>query len=245
MTLDLWTPAFAVAVAGALVAGLVRGFSGFGGAMVLVPILAATYGPKVAVPVLMLTDFVLTLPLAWRARRRCAWGDVVPVTLGHLIALPAGIAVLVVADPTLLTRATGVLVLVVAAAMAVGVRRRTPPTPTATVGIGLVAGFLSGSTGVGGPPVVLFWLAGPDAAARMRANLIVFFALAAVLSIAGLALAEVVTAEVLALTVALWPAYGLGLVCGGRVFTGADVRLYRPIALGIIAVAGLTAVIRA
>lgn len=244
MSPDLSSSAFAVAFTGALVAGIVRGFSGFGGAMVLVPILAATYGPRVAVPVLMLTDFVLTLPLAWRARRRCAWREVVPVTLGHVVALPAGIAVLVVADPTLLTRATGVLVLVVAAAMALGLRRRTASTRGATVGIGLAAGFLSGATGIGGPPVVLFWLAGPDAAARLRANLIVFFALAAVLSIAGLALARVVTPQVLALTLALWPAYGLGLVAGGRVFKGADERLYRPLALTIIAVAGLTALVR-
>ena len=244
MSLELWTPAFAVAVTGALVAGLVRGFSGFGGAMVLVPILAATYGPKVAVPVLMLTDFVLTLPLAWRARRRCAWREVVPVTLGHAAALPAGIAVLVVADPAALTRATGVLVLVVAAAMALGVRRRTVANGMQTAGIGLAAGFLSGATGIGGPPVVLFWLAGPDAASRLRANLIVFFALASVLSIGGLALARVVTPDVLALTLALWPAYGLGLVAGGRVFDGADARLYRPLALAIIATAGLSALVR-
>jgi hypothetical protein len=242
---ELLGPALAAAAGGALLAGLVRGFSGFGGAMVLVPILAASHGPQVAVPVLVLIDFVLTLPLAWRARRRCAWREVAPVALGHAAALPAGLAVLVLADPTLLTRATGGLVLAMAAAMALGLRRTTPPRRGTALGIGLGAGLLSGSTGVGGPPVVLFWLAGPDAPPRMRANLMVFFALSSVLSLTGLAVAGVITAAVAALALLLWPAYALGLLAGGRLFTGADARLYRPLALVIVAGAGLTALLGA
>ena len=247
MSAELLGPALAAAAGGALLAGLVRGFSGFGGAMVLVPILAASHGPQVAVPVLVLIDFVLTLPLAWRARRRCAWREVAPVALGHAAALPAGLAVLVLADPALLTRATGGLVLAMAAAMALGLRRTTPPGRGSALGIGLGiglgAGFLSGSTGVGGPPVVLFWLAGPDAPPRMRANLMVFFALSSVLSLTGLALAGVITAAVATLALVLWPSYALGLLAGGRLFTGADARLYRPLALVVVAGAGLTALV--
>lgn len=245
MSAELLGPALAAAAGGALLAGLVRGFSGFGGAMVLVPILAASHGPQIAVPVLVLIDFVLTLPLAWRARRRCAWREVAPVALGHAAALPAGLAVLILADPALLTRATGGLVLAMAAAMALGLRRTTPPGRRTALGIGLGAGFLSGSTGVGGPPVVLFWLAGPDAPPRMRANLMVFFALSSVLSLTGLAVAGVITAAVATLALVLWPSYALGLLAGGRLFSGADARLYRPLALVIVAGAGLTALLGA
>jgi hypothetical protein len=235
----------ALAVGGAFLAGCVRGFSGFGGAMVLVPILAATYSPRIAVPVLVLTDFILTLPLAWRARRQCVWHEIVPLTGGYAAALPAGLAVLVVADPTRLTRVTGLLVLAMAAAMALGLRREARAGRRAAAGVGLASGFLAGSTGVGGPPVVLFWLGGGDAAPRVRANLIVFFTVAGAFSLALLTASGLADRATLTLTAVIMPVYGLGLVAGSRGFKGLPERVYRPAALVLIGAAGLTALVRA
>ncbi len=235
----------ALAAGGAFLAGIVRGFSGFGGAMVLVPILAATHGPQTAVPVLVLTDFVLTLPLAWVARRRCAWREILPLTSGYALALPLGIAVLLVADPTLLTRATGLLVLAMAAAMALGLRREAGASRRAAAGVGLASGFLAGSTGVGGPPIVLFWLGGRDTAPQVRANLIVFFTVVGALSLTLLTVSGLNNHETLTLTAVIMPVYGLGLLAGARGFTGLPERVYRPAALALIATAGLTALLRA
>ncbi len=243
MSLDPLSPAFAIAAAGALVAGVVRGFSGFGGAMILVPILAVAYAPAVAVPVLYILDLVLTLPLAWRARRRCAWREVLPLVLGHTVALPVGLALLLIADPIALTRVMGVVVLTVALLMALGLRRRATPGPPGTLLVGGVAGVLAGSTGIGGPPVILFWLSGQDTAPTMRANIIVYFSLAAALTLAGLVAAGLVTAFVLGLTLALAPAYAVGLFLGARAFGASDDRLYRWLALGIIGVAGAVALL--
>lgn len=51
-----------VVVLSVLVAALVRGFSGFGAAMVFAPPAIAILGPTVAIPVLAIMDFVVTLP---------------------------------------------------------------------------------------------------------------------------------------------------------------------------------------
>ncbi len=56
------SPAFLVTVAAAVVAALVRGFAGFGAALIFVPVASAAYGPTVAAPTLLIVDFVLTLP---------------------------------------------------------------------------------------------------------------------------------------------------------------------------------------
>src|SRR5580658_5661276 len=48
-------------------AGLVRGLSGFGSAMVLFPLLAIPVGPVVAAPVTQALDSSLTLPLLRKA----------------------------------------------------------------------------------------------------------------------------------------------------------------------------------
>ena len=57
----------------AFIAALARGFSGFGGALIFVPLASAVFGPQVAAPILMLVDGVLQLSLmknAWQLARR-------------------------------------------------------------------------------------------------------------------------------------------------------------------------------
>ena len=46
----------AVLLGPTLLAGLVRGFSGFGSAMVLVPSYSLVFGPAVAIPIMSLVD---------------------------------------------------------------------------------------------------------------------------------------------------------------------------------------------
>ncbi|MEO1090885.1 MAG: sulfite exporter TauE/SafE family protein [Pseudomonadota bacterium] len=228
------------AATGALLAGIVRGFSGFGAAMILVPILAATHGPQLAVPVLLLVDMGPTMPLAWRARRHCAWREVLPLATGFLVAMPFGVLVLLAADPVTLTRTMAILVIVVAAAMALGLRRTRPPGLPATLAVGASAGLLSGSTGIGGPPVVLFWLSGQDAAPRTRANVMVYFALSGVIGLVALTTAGLITPEVVAFSLALMVPYGGGLWLGAASFGRTDDATYRRLALGLIAAVGLT-----
>jgi uncharacterized membrane protein YfcA len=240
LDLDPWTWSFGLATATALVAGVVRGFSGFGAAMILVPVLAILYGPRVAVPVLLLVDILLTVPMVVTAVRRCAWGEVLPLVAGFAVTFPLGVYLLLVADPRHLTQAMAVVVLAVAAAMALGLRRTTQPSRPATVATGSAAGLLAGSTGIGGPPVILFWLSGQDAAARTRANIVVFFGFTGIIALAGFGTAGVLTADVLLLTAFLMPTYALGLWLGARAFDHTGDALYRRLALAIITAVGLS-----
>jgi hypothetical protein len=127
--------------------------------------------------------------------------------------------------------------------MALGYRRRSRPGRAGTAAVGAAAGLLSGATGIGGPPVVLFWLSGQDGAPRVRANIFVFFAFTGTLSLAGLATAGLVTVEALRLALVLGPAFALGLVLGARVFGRTDDRTYRRAALLIIAAIGVMTVV--
>ena len=51
-----------MAMAVAALAGLVRGFSGFGGAMIYMPLVAAVYDPRIAAVTFLLIDFVSSSP---------------------------------------------------------------------------------------------------------------------------------------------------------------------------------------
>ena len=72
----------------AALAGLARGFSGFGAALIFIPLGSALLGPRVAAPLLMLVDNVLAAPLipaAWRQASRTCSSAEAPVEMMTLI----------------------------------------------------------------------------------------------------------------------------------------------------------------
>ena len=93
------SPTLVLTVLVAGVAGLARGFSGFGAALIFMPAASALVTPAVAAPVLLLADGILSLgflPRAWMLARR---KDVALMAAGAVIGVPLGTLVLNHADP--------------------------------------------------------------------------------------------------------------------------------------------------
>src|SRR5262245_66652492 len=96
---DLSSGALAFLVGSAFIAALARGFSGFGAALIFLPLAATVVDPKIASPLLLITDAVLALgfiPDAWRTANR---REVGVMCLGALIGIPLGTILLAPTDP--------------------------------------------------------------------------------------------------------------------------------------------------
>ena len=113
-------PRFPIAIGIAALAGLVRGFSGFGSALVYMPLISAMYGPTVAAPTLLLIDSICSLPIALHAMPQCNWREVAPVSVAGAVLLPLGAMALVLVDPLSLRWFIAALVLAALAALASG-----------------------------------------------------------------------------------------------------------------------------
>lgn len=79
------------------------------------------------------------------------------------------------------------------------------PSPKVAAGVGLVSGLMSGLAQIGGPPVVMYWLSAGVETVRMRANLIVYFAILMWSSLALFAFRGLLPAKVLWLAAAAAP----------------------------------------
>jgi uncharacterized membrane protein YfcA len=236
---DFNTPTFAILVSTAFVAGMARGFSGFGGALIFIPIASAVIGPKTAVPLILLMDGVLSLglvPNAWPLGDKREIGLMV---LGALVGVPTGTWLLTSIDPLVIRWS----IVVVAAAMLIlltsGWRYHGQANVPATVGVGLLSGIFTGTAQVGGPPLVAYWLGGVIPPATARANLVLFFAMSTVISVVSYAAKDLLTPSALALALVVGPAYGLGLCAGSRLFGLASESTFRSICCGLIALAVL------
>ena len=92
---------------------------------------------------------------------------------------------------------------------------------------------------MGGPPVVAYWLGGAIPAAKVRANIVLFFATSGVISMIVYLFAGLLTGEVLVLAALMAPGYALGLWCGSRMFGRASEVLFRRTCFGLIALAAV------
>ena len=240
---ELVTPSLAVIAVITVVAGVIRGFTGFGSVLVMAPLISIFLGPAPTVAMIMILEICVAVQLLPRALRHTDWRLVGLLVAGALVTAPFGVQLLVHLDQDVMRRALGAIVVIWAAAMLAGVRYTGGVSDPATIGVGAASGALMGVTGIGGPPIVLYLLSTPARAETNRANTITFFAVMAAYLI-GVLLYHGVYSEITLWRAAVTvPFFLAGAWLGSRLFDRSSERLYRRIALFFITAVGITALI--
>lgn len=228
-----------IAFAAVAAAGLVRGFSGFGAGMVWVPIAAALFGPEVAAGTILLFDLPVSLSMTVRLLPKARVREVIPLSIGNVIAVPAGALALTRLDPEPLRWAISLLVLAGVAAIASGARFRREPGRGVSIAVGAVSGFMNGLAQIGAPPLILYWLSRAMPAEAIRASAVLYFMIGTAVTMTTYVIGGVLTREVTMLALLLCPVYTAAIVAGSATFGIASERTYRRIAIAMIALSGL------
>ena len=223
----------------ALLAGVVRGFSGFGSALIYVPLVSALFEPKIATVSYALMDYTCTLPISVRAFRDANWHEVLPAFAAALVTVPVGVYVQSTVDPTVLRWGMSVFVLAFVVLLVTGFRYPWKPSAPGAFCAGGLSGFAGGAMQMSGPPIILFWLGSPEEASTIRANLLVFFMLLGISLLANYAWRGLMTPHPIALALMLWPIYLVALAIGAYWFKGSSTAQYRRVAYVIVALAAL------
>lgn len=234
---EMWGLDLAIAAATVLAAGLIRGFSGFGSAMVNAPVLSLLWGPTIGVPIAALVEFVPAVQLTPRAIPIAQWRTILVMGVPALILIPAGLWLLVTLPNEVVRRFVAATVLGLVAVMWSGWRYRGKRTAALSLGVGALSGLLSGTTGVGGPPVILYLMSGNDNTAVIRANMIGYFTIVLIGMAVTFALGGLFGPLVLWRAALLAVPFVIGIYAGARLFPLASQRTFRNIALSFLAVA--------
>ncbi len=144
----------AVVVAAVFLAGFMRGFVGFGAALVIIMVLSVVFGPLVAVPIANFAGLPATFQLLPAAIRDAERPFVVPFCLGTFAAAPVGAWVLVAIEPSVMRMVISAFVILMVGILYRGWRLTRHPGPVALAGAGAAAGLVQGSAGVSGPMAV-------------------------------------------------------------------------------------------
>jgi len=214
-----------------LLGGLVRGFTGFGFAMVFMPLASIVIGPVAALALIWVVDAPFALPLAANAMKRAEWREVVPLLVAATLTLPLGLALLIWLDRDSMRWILALLVLAAVALMASGWRYHGRPGIPLSLGVGALSGLCNGLASIGGMPLAVFWLgAQRNDRHKTRANLQTFIGFGTVISGTILWAKGILTLTALVMALPLFAVYGAGLWLGTHAFGLATETTFRRIA---------------
>lgn len=224
-----------------LLAGIVRGLTGFGGALVMAPFFTTSLGSTASVVVIVLVHMLTSLQGLSHSLRVTEWRAVAPLLMSSIIALPLGIWSLHLVDPVLVKRLAGATCVAFSLAMLLRIGFKAPATRMKSILVGVASGALNGMTGMGGPPAVLYMLSWNNSASGYRANFISFFAILYGVTFVLLVLSGAVTWFACFIAILLVPAYFFATILGSAIFRKVHSDAFIPICSVLLLVVGLVA----
>ncbi|MCC2602103.1 sulfite exporter TauE/SafE family protein [Sphingopyxis yananensis] len=237
-----------VAAAAAMTFGAayVRGLTGFGMAIILVPLLGLLVPPEEAVVLGILLQLLIG-PVGLRHTVATAdKASAIPIGVTAMALTPLGMWVLA-QTPTDVAR-----LLITASAVAAFVAVLLPkkaaghaPSRWAVLGTGAASGILTGFAAMPGPPVVPFYLRRNVDPVVARASMLTIFFLTAISGTLAALWLGIVTPRLFVLALMLFVPMWLGNKLGARHFGRVAPPVWQAMVAVVLGVAAVSAVVRA
>jgi uncharacterized membrane protein YfcA len=222
----------------AFAAYAVKGFTGFGPALVLVPIGSLFFAPQSIIPLAALLNVVagaMLLRVDWRRDGHTYW---IPLVVAVVIGSVIGAFFLEMIPANSFRRVLGVAILLIglwflflrSAVGPGGLSDRLPARPNAPdAGFAWFGGLLGGVIGISGPPII--WHFGRKLAkSPFRQAIVPIFLAATIARSITYASLGLVDGRVLVFSAVCLPGLFLGLYVGNRIFKRVSEKVF---ALGV------------
>lgn len=224
--------AILAALLAAFGSAFVRGLTGFGMAILIVPVLALALSPVDAV---LLTNFLsLFIGLSeirrlLRGAEKSAWAIIALVA----VTTPIGLYLLSITSPALARVVIAFIALSAFVAILLPRRGALEHHPATTGGVGILSGLMTGYAGMPGPPVVPYYVGRDIPRETAKASMLLIFTCASTTGLVSGAVIGVLDWSLLLLAVLLFPAVLLGNWLGNKASGSIEDRTWR-ICVGLV-----------
>ena len=215
--------------------------SGFGFALLAVPLLVVFIGPHFAVVAATILSLPLGIGIVLKDFRLVCWTPALLMMCASLPGFILGVLILTRLDPDLLNMLIGAAVLTF-----VWVHARELHVPINRVSLslgGVLSGALATSTGMNGPPVVAIFHSIGLSPRSFRVCVAVVLFYSKVVALIAFGLSESLNARLLYSMLPLIPASALGFVVGEFFFVRTSAKHSRRLVLLLLAASGLAATV--
>jgi uncharacterized membrane protein YfcA len=227
-------------LAGSLIicfAAAMQALTGFGFAVMAVPLLLIMYAPHDAVPISMMVSTVTTSFLAIQLRKEVEWRLLRRLLIGSVIGAPFGLWLYNRFDLTLLKLFISTVILAVVTVMMRNVRFRLSGERYDYVA-GLISGFMTTSVGIPGPPLLVFLVNRGLEKGPMRATSATFFLVIYLISL-SLHFFWGDSIHLIDDSLMLVPAALAGSYIGQKLDNKVDQRLFQRLIYAILLISGV------
>lgn len=236
---------FAVALCAVVVSGVLRGYSGFGAALIIIPIFSNLYSPLTALSFHILVEMPTLLVLLPTAVKTYDKKLVNFSLLSLVLAVPLGFSFISLIDAVFLRLFIGVIVVVSVFLIWRGVPLRFSKNNIFFQLACGVSGFCQGLVGLGGPPVVTTLISRQDDNITTRANIIVVMTVLLISSLCSQLYAGVITWFSVALALKLFLLYVASNQIGKWLFFRYATDSYRKVTLLCLVMIGMHSIFSA
>ncbi len=238
-----WSAGIWALVAGiCFVAGVVRGFTGFGFPLIVVTASSLFLAPVAIVPIALLLDILAGVRMLPAVRSDVDRRGALILILAAAPAIPLGAWLLASIDTDTMRLAIGIVVLIAVVSIAKGLSLVRPPGTALLGGTGVVAGLMSGAMGMPGPPVILLYLSSPLPVATLRATAVAFFLFTDLVAMAALMGFGVLDTVVFWQALLLAPVVEIAVLVGRRLYGVTDPSMVKRAALVLLTVLAVVAI---
>lgn len=239
-----WDQGLLVALSVGL-AALIRAFTGFGFAMLVVPAFSFFLLPGDAVvlsAVLALLLGLLSYRSWWRLFPAAPAG---PMVTGSVIGTAMGVWFLASLSVNEFQLWIGISVVIASAALSRFNPSERPASAPVSLTTGVASGLMNGAFAIPGPPVILYVVATISDPVKSRAFLMMFFWCSSLVSLVMFGVAGLITPKPFQLLWIALPAMWLGNRIGDWAFARFAGAAYRPFVVGLCIVIGLSISLKA
>ena len=227
-----------------LLASFTQGITGFGFALIAVPLLSL-FIPEIRniTPIIVIYSFLTNIIIVYKSRHYIDLKKIIPLIIFGIIATPIGTCILLYVKVNTLKIIIGLIITITAFAMFKNFKIKIKNESLSYGIVGLLSGLLNGSTGLSGPPIVLFLTNQNTDKDAFRANLAFYGIATNTFAIILFIVEGIVNTSVISFTILYLPALIIGVFAGIKTSTKINEIVFRNITIGLISFLGLYTVI--
>ena len=227
----------------AFLASVCQSVTGFGFALVMVPLITVVWAVKPGVAATVLLSLFGNLMLLREVRGHVSVPRVGGLLAGFAIGLVPGVIIFEKVDEDVLRIGVGVIVLIATFAIF-----RSPEIDRGhdSLGLRMAAGAISGaigsSTSLSGPPIVLYLVGRVREIDAFRATTLAYFVPSSVIVLVSYAIVGQITRDVLLLAAVATPAVLIGNPVGAWLRGHLDAERFRIVVLAVLVGASISVI---
>ncbi len=228
-----------------LLAGFTQGVSGFGSALVAMPLLVMFMDVKMAVPLCMLNGLIITLFLSLQLKNHIDWKKIMPLFLGCLPGIYVGVTFLKEVNSDVIKILLGVILIAYALYGLVLRPKSRKISPTWSYPAGFATGAIGSAFSTGGPPAIIYTTLTGWSKNDIKATLSGFFFSTGLIIAVAHAINGLTTIVVLRYFAASISFVFLGVYVGSIYYGRLKKETYVRVILGILILMGIMMIVSA